>query len=55
MRRYVNWPKLNPPDEVLQYEGGGFRSVRNGRGRDLLFLQGRRAAAEAQATLKKLQ
>lgn len=53
-RRYVNWPQLNPPDEILQYEGSGFRSRRNGRGKDLLGLQGRRAVAQAESQLKKL-
>jgi hypothetical protein len=52
--RYVNWPQLNPPDEILQYEGSGFRSRRNGRGRNLLGLQGRREVEKAKAQLKKL-
>jgi hypothetical protein len=29
---YVAWPRLNPPHEILSYEGPGFRGTRRGRG-----------------------
>ncbi|CED84124.1 Putative phosphoinositide phosphatase [Phaffia rhodozyma] len=38
---YVNWPRLNPPGEILSWEGPGFRSVRKGRGGDLWGFKGR--------------
>lgn len=52
---YVNWPKLNPPDEVLQYEGNGFRSARNGRGGDVLGLPGKNVVKRLEEQAKKLQ
>ncbi|KAL7417341.1 putative SAC1-recessive suppressor of secretory defect [Mrakia frigida] len=38
---YVSWPKLNPPSEILEYEGAGFKSLARGRGLDLPMLKGR--------------
>ena len=29
---YVAWPRLNPPVDVIYYEGPGFRKHRNGMG-----------------------
>ncbi|KAL7412892.1 SacI homology domain-containing protein [Mrakia frigida] len=29
---YVSWPRLNPPLEVLNYDGPGFRTTQHGRG-----------------------
>ncbi|KAJ9124201.1 hypothetical protein QFC22_000998 [Naganishia vaughanmartiniae] len=29
---YVAWPRLNPPYEILRYEGAGYRSPARGRG-----------------------
>ncbi|GMK56462.1 hypothetical protein CspeluHIS016_0303020 [Cutaneotrichosporon spelunceum] len=29
---YVAWPRLNPPHEILSYEGPGYRGTRRGRG-----------------------
>lgn len=29
---YVSWPRLNPPVEVLTYQGPGFKSTQHGRG-----------------------
>lgn len=29
---YVAWPRLNPPYEILRYEGAGYRSPVRGRG-----------------------
>ncbi len=32
---YVNWPKLIPPTDVIQYDGPGFRTGPQGRGKGL--------------------
>lgn len=29
---YVAWPKLNPPTDVIHYQGPGFRSAHHGKG-----------------------
>ncbi|KAL1412466.1 Phosphoinositide phosphatase sac1 [Vanrija albida] len=29
---YVSWPRLNPPFEILSYEGQGFKTAKRGRG-----------------------
>lgn len=29
---YVSWPRLNPPIEILSYNGPGVRSLSRGRG-----------------------
>lgn len=31
-REYVSWPKLNPLDSVINYQGPGYRGVMHGRG-----------------------
>ena len=33
---YVAWPRLNPPYEILRYEGAGYRSPARGRGVSLV-------------------
>ena len=29
---YVSWPRLNPPIEIISYNGPGARSISRGRG-----------------------
>lgn len=29
---YVSWPRLNPPTEVIYYNGPGYRSGHHGKG-----------------------
>jgi hypothetical protein len=53
---YVNWPKLLPPTDIIQYDGPGFRTGPHGRGKGLsklpiplslrrLWMNGRRKAS----------
>ena len=40
---YVAWPRLNPPVDVIYYEGPGFRKHRNGMGFSIPWLNGGKA------------
>lgn len=36
---YVNWPRLNPPVDVIYYEGPGFRKYKHGMGWNLPWVK----------------
>lgn len=41
---YVNWPRLNPPVDVIYYEGPGFRKHRHGMGWNIPWLKSAKGA-----------
>ncbi|EJD55532.1 inositol/phosphatidylinositol phosphatase [Auricularia subglabra TFB-10046 SS5] len=56
---YVAWPRLNPPVDVIYYEGPGFRKHRNGMGFSIPWLNGKGASGvrllqQGQGRLKAL-
>lgn len=57
---YVNWPRLNPPVDVIYYEGPGFRKHRHGMGWNIPWLKsissttGMRWLQQGQGRLKTL-
>lgn len=49
--QYVSWPRLQPPTDIIYYEGPGYRSGHKGKGLGLPALDKLTAGATAQAKM----
>lgn len=51
---YVNWPRLLPLNDIIYYDGPGFRSGHKGKGFGISALDPEKLSRSARAPLTKL-
>ena len=49
----MSWPRLNPPTDIINYDGPGFKAKRKGRGFGLIALSSDKSTTRLKQNMGK--